>query len=141
MHECHLISDELREKILKAKSIAIWPIDPDPLSESYGMARYFQDQGWRLYPIHDRCERLLNEPCYRDLRLIPDDYDILLLFTPSDQLAEVVNFIFNAEYVPQIVWTHVGIFDEISYDRLVEAGISVVMDEDMCDMFRKWVDE
>jgi uncharacterized protein len=141
MHECHQISDELRGKILSAKSIAVWPIDTDPLSESFGMARYFQDMGWIVYPVHDRCERILNEPCYRDLRLIPDDYDILLLFTPSDQLPEVVNFIFNADYMPPIIWTHVGIFDQASYDRLVESGVHVVMDQDLCDLLREWGEE
>jgi predicted CoA-binding protein len=134
------ISDELRDIILKAGSIAIWPIDINTLSESFQTARYFQDQGLKIYPIHDRCERILEEMCYRDIRLIPDDYDILLLFVSSDQLPEVVNFIFNADYMPPVIWTHVGVFDQTSYDRLVEAGVQVVMDQDLMDMHKKWTD-
>ena len=135
------IPDELRARILKSDSITIWPIGENPLSDSYQTARYFQDQGWRLYPVHDRCQRILDEPCYREIRLIPDDYDILLLFTPSEQLADVINFVFNADYVPPIIWTHVGIFDQRSYDRLIESGIGVVMDQDLMDLHRKWVEE
>jgi len=134
------IPDELRARILKCNSIAIWPIDENPLSDSYQTARYFQDRGWKVYPVHERCERILDEPCFREIRLIPDDYDILLLFTPSEQLADVINFVFNADYVPPIIWTHVGIFDQISHDRLVEAGISVIMDQDLRELHRKWVE-
>lgn len=134
------IPDHVREHVRGAKSIAIWPIDDNPLSESYRIAHYFQDHGWRLYPMHDRCERLLEENCYRDIRLIPDDYDILLLFINPDDLPETVNAIFNADYMPPLVWTHSGIFDQQSRDRLIEADISVVMDKNLMDCHKAWVD-
>lgn len=132
---------DVKKKILSAKGIAIWPVDENPLSESFRTALYFQDMGLRVYPINDYCEKLGSEPCFRDLRLIPDDYDILLLFVQPANLPNAVNAIFNADYVPPVVWTHRGIFDQASFDRLNEAGIITVMDEDIVELFEKWIDE
>jgi predicted CoA-binding protein len=134
------IPDEVRDFVLCAGSLAVWPMDTNPLSEPYQISRYFQDQGWRLYFIHDRVERLLEENCYRDIRLIPDDYDILLLFMNPDELPEVVNAVFNADFIPRIVWTHSGIYDQDSRDRLTDEGIDVVMDKNLMEQHRKWVE-
>ncbi len=134
------ISDEIREHVLQSRSLAIWPLDENPLSESYRTAHYFQDQDWRLYPIHDHLDRLLEENCYRDIRLIPDDYDILLLFVDVDRLPEVVNAIFDADYIPPLIWAHTGIIDLAQLDRLTEAGVKVIMDRDLMDTHRAWID-
>jgi predicted CoA-binding protein len=135
------IPDSIREKVLSSGSMAIWPIDENPLSDSYQTARYFQDLGWRIYPVHDRCERILDEPCFRDIRLIPDDYDILLLFCAPDRLPETVNAIFNADFVPSMVWTHICICDQKSYDRLVDGGVDAVMGFDLREAHRRWSEE
>ena len=134
---CKSLPEELRAKILESRSVAIWPLDENPLSESYQQARYLQDQGFRIYPINDHAERILEERCLRDIRLIPYDYDILLLFVPSSKLPEVVNAIFQADYTPPVVWTHTGIYDQQSFDRLTDAGILTVMDEDFVAVYKK----
>ena len=141
MEKWREITDDLRGRVLAARSMAVWPIDENPLSESFQAARFFQDLGWRIYPVHDRCERILDENCYRDIRLIPDDYDILLLFTYPEQLPEVVNAIFNADFVPSIVWAHTGIFDQQSFDRLTNAGIIAIMDSDLKEVYRGFMEE
>ncbi|MFH1676253.1 MAG: CoA-binding protein [bacterium] len=135
------ISDSIKQKVLCAESIAIWPLDPNPLSEPYQIARYLQDRGFHLYPINDFEDKLLEEICYRDIRLIPDDYDILLLFTQSDSLPEVVNAIFNADYQPPLIWTHRGIHDQFSFDRLTEGGITTVMDSNLMEHYKEWTEE
>lgn len=132
------LSDEIRAKVMESRSLAIWSIDEAPLSESYQTGRYFQDQGWRLYPIHDRLDRILDENCCRDIRLIPDDYDILLLFIHADRLPEAVNAIFNAEFTPPVVWTHTGIIDLEQFDRLIDAGVMTVMDRNLMEVHRLW---
>jgi predicted CoA-binding protein len=135
------IPDELRRRILAARSIAIWPIDQNPLSDSAQTAQFFVDLGWVVYPIHDQCERVLDENCYRDIRLIPDDYDILLLFAYPEQLPDVVNAVFDADYQPPIVWSHTGIFDQQSFDRLTEAGILTIMDSNLMEVFKELLEE
>ncbi|HEX9745602.1 MAG TPA: CoA-binding protein [bacterium] len=133
-----VIPEKVKQIILDANSMAIWPMDEYPLSKPYEIASYFQDKGFRLYPIHDLEERILEEQCYRDIRLIPDDYDILLLFTQPDQLPETVNAIFNSNYIPPVVWTHVGIEDLESFDRMNEAGMNIVMGKDLMKRYREW---
>ncbi len=129
------IPDEILKKVLEAHSLAIWPVDSNPLHDSYQIARFFEEEGWIIYPIHEHEERILDFPCFRDIRLIPDDYDILLLFVHIDQLPVVVNEIFNADFIPPLVWMHEGITDLESRDRLNESGLMVVMDMDLRDFF------
>lgn len=135
------ISESAKETVLNAKSIAIWPMDDYPLSEAREIGTYFQDLGCRLYPIHDSQERILEERCYRDIRLIPDDYDILLLFTPVEMLPESINALFNADYIPPLVWTHTGIVDLESLERLREANVDVVMGMNLMEMHKRWSGE
>ena len=133
------IPDQIRDLVLNSKSLAVWPLDEYPLSEPYRIAAYFQDHGFKLYPIHEFEERILEEQCYRDIRLVPDDYDLLLLFVNPDSLPEVTNAIFNADYMPKLVWMHVGIEDLFSYDRLMEAQIRAVMGRNLMDCYREWI--
>jgi len=132
------IPDKIREHVLNSKKLAVWSMDPNPMSEPFQTGRYFQDQGWWLYPIHELEDRILGEQCFRDIRLIPDDYDILLLFCDIDRLPDVVNAIFNADYHPPLVWGHEGVIDLQSYDRLEEGGIMAVMDYDLRD-YHSWL--
>jgi predicted CoA-binding protein len=129
------IPDHIRDRVRSSTRIVIWPIDENPMSDSYQIGRYFQDEGWYLFPIHEFEDRILDVICYRDIRLIPEDYDILYVFCDPDRLPIVVNEIFNADYQPPLVWTHEGIIDLESRDRLTEAGIMNVMDFDLRDYF------
>jgi len=135
MRDFSEIPEDIKEKVLSAKSVAIWPISESPMSASYQIARFFDDSGWYIFPIHAHEEKLLDYPCYRDIRLIPEDYDILLLFMDVDQLPVVVNDIFNADFTPPIVWAHEGIVDLETMDRLIEGGIPVIMDCDLRDFY------
>ena len=134
------IPEPIRNAVMSARSIAIWPIDESPMSDSYQTARYFQDQGMVVFPIHDLMDRILETPVYRDIRLIPEDYDILLLFVQPDSLPEVVNAIFIADYIPPLIWAHEGIVDLGSIDRLSQAGVMVVMDRDLRLFHQFWRD-
>ena len=129
------IPDNIRDHVRKSSRIVIWPIDENPLLDSFQIGRFFQDEGWYLFPIHEYADRILDVICYRDIRLIPEDYDILYLFSDPDRLPMVVNEIFNADYTPPLVWTHEGIIDLESIDRLTDAGILNVMDFDLRDYF------
>jgi len=131
------IPDEICKLVRESKSLAIWPIEESPMVPSFQAGRYFQDHGWDVYPVHDTCERTLDVMCYRDIRLIPDDYDILYLFCDPDRLPIIVNEIFNADFIPPLVITHEGIIDLESLDRLTDGGVKIVMDIDLVDLY-KW---
>jgi len=141
MKDSQDIPSHIRARVLRSNSLTIWPIDENPVSDSFQIARFFQDQGWNLYPVHDTVDRILEVPVFRDIRLIPDDYDILLLFVLPNTLPEAVNAIFNADYVPPLVWAHKGIIDLASRDRLTEEGILTVMNRDLRECYVLWADQ
>jgi predicted CoA-binding protein len=138
MKNFEAIPEEIREITLKSKSLAIWSIDENPLSDSYQIARFFQDEGWAIYPVHDSCDRILEVLCYRDIRLIPDDYDVLYLFCDPESLPHILNHIFLADYQPKLIWTHTGIIDIDSRDRCFEGNIPVVMDTNLREFYEYW---
>ena len=131
------IPDEIIELIKSSKSLAIRPVEESPMAPSFQAGRYFQDRGWDIYPIHDYCERTMEVTCYRDIRLIPDDYDLMYLFCEPDRLPIIVNEIFNADYIPPLIITHEGIIDLDSRDRLTDGDVINLMDVDLVDLY-KW---
>lgn len=134
------IPENIRDQVLNAKRLAIWPMSENPMSDSYRIARFFESIGWYIFPIHDTEEKILDFICYRDIRLIPEDYDILLLFTHLDQLPIAVNEIFLSDYQPPLVWGNEGIIDLETIDRLIEGGIPNIMDCDLMDFYNWAID-
>ncbi|MCX6644771.1 MAG: CoA-binding protein [bacterium] len=129
------IPNRIRDQVLNSKSLAVWPMSQDPMSYSYQIGRFFEDEGWYIFPINNFMGKILTFQCYSDIRLIPEDYDILLLFMNVDRLPIVVNEIFKADYQPPLVWGHEGVIDLESRDRLNEGGIPNVLDCDLRDFY------
>jgi predicted CoA-binding protein len=75
--------------------------------------------------VNPLVERVLDRPCYPDLRSIPGGVEMVDVFRRSDAVAAIVD---DAIAIgARIVWTQLGVGDEVAAARAQAAGLTVVM--------------
>lgn len=115
------------ERILcTTKTIAVVGLSDKPDRESYEIASYLQQQGYRIIPVNPRITETLGERAYPDLRAVPERVDVVQIFRRSEDVPPVVE---DAIAIgAPVVWMQSGIVHEEAAARAESAGLVVVMD-------------
>jgi uncharacterized protein len=111
-------------------TIAVVGLSKDPSRASYGVARYLQEQGYRIVPVNpvyaDEPEGILGEHCYASLAEIPFPVDVVDVFRKTEDVMPV------AEQAVAIgakgLWQQLGIRNAAADEYARAAGLWSVMD-------------
>lgn len=119
-------ADETVCRILSGYSrIAIVGLSGKPWRDSYRVACYLLEQGYRVIPINPEVRDVLGLPSYPDLRSVPGTVEVVNVFRRLEHVPAVVNA--AIERGAGAVWTQYGLIDEESAERARQAGLLVVM--------------
>lgn len=116
----------ITELLDKARTIAVVGLSDKPHRDSYRVAAYLQDAGYRIIPVNPRCQSILGERCYPDLASIPDPVDIVDVFRRGEETPEVARAAVAAG--AGALWLQLGISNETTRQIAGEAGMPLVMD-------------
>jgi uncharacterized protein len=122
--------DESVQALLNARTIAVVGLDSREDRVAYRVARYLQDQGYRIIPVpfHEPAEEVLGEKAYPSLRDIPEKVDLVDVFVRSEQTDPVID---DAIAIGAgAIWLQVGIRNDEGLERAREAGI--IASQDHC---------
>jgi predicted CoA-binding protein len=125
-------SAQIQALLQRAHNIAVIGLSADPARPSYGVARWLQRYGYRIFPVTPNRSEILGEPAF-------DSLDALLKALPADQHIDIVDVFRRAEHVSAIVddclrlelpalWLQLGVVDEAAALRARAAGVFTVMD-------------
>lgn len=121
------LSDEQIKNVLRdAKTIAVVGLSDDPSRPSYGVAKYMQDQGYRVVPVSPKGGEILGEQAYPDLPSIPFPVDIVDVFRRSEAVGPHVDEAIQTG--AKMVWLQLGIRNDDAASKAHDAGIDVVQD-------------
>ena len=124
-----LTSDQdLTELLQGARTIALVGASDRPDRASYGVMKFLQDQGYRVFPVNPRItgEHVHGEYVWRELAQIGEPIDIVDIFMKSENVGPIVD---DAIAVgAKAVWMQLGVIDEAAAARAEAAGLKVVMD-------------
>ena len=111
-----------------ARTIAVVGCSPNPARPSNSIARYLIGAGYDVIPVNPRLGEVLGRRCYADLDAIPAGVavDIVDVFRRSEFVAEVAEAALRRGV--KLFWMQDGVADPDSADKLMAAGIPVVMD-------------
>jgi uncharacterized protein len=121
--------ETLRLALISSRNIAVVGLSDNPARPSFGVARYLQQQGYRVFPVNPNVGEVLGEPAYPDLISIPDAVDLVNIFRRSDKVAPTVDEAITKGV--QTIWMQIGVVDEAAAERARQAGITVIMDRCM----------
>ena len=130
---------QIKPVLQDARTIAVLGVSPKPGRDSYRVARYLKDEGYRILPVRPAQTEILGEKVYRSLDDIDVPVDVVDAFRSGEQImAHVVEVI---RLRPKVFWMQLGIENPEAAKMLTDAGIDVVMNRcikmDHEDLFKK----
>ena len=107
---------------------AVVGISSKPERDSYRVAEYLKDVGYRIVPVNPVIDEVLGERCHADLAAIPEDIEV-----------DIVDVFRRPEFVPEIidaaiergvaaVWLQLGVTHPEAEKKAADAGLTVVSD-------------
>ncbi|HBG31635.1 MAG TPA: CoA-binding protein [Gammaproteobacteria bacterium] len=119
-------STDLRRILTECRTIAVVGLSAKEHRASHQVARYLQQHGYRIIPVHPRFDSVLGERCYARLADIPHAVDLVNVFRRTEDMLPVAQ---EAVAIgARCLWQQLGIAN-IEADRLARAaGLDSVMD-------------
>lgn len=120
---------KIREILQKSKTVAVVGLSPNPERDSYEVAKYLQEAGYRIIPVNPRADEILGEKAYPDLASVPEKIDVVDIFRRPEHVPPVVDEAIKVG--ARSVWMQLGVVNEEAAKKAAEAGLDVVMDRCM----------
>ncbi len=118
----------MRALLERTRTIAVLGLKDGENEESWRVARYLQQHGYRIVPVNPKLERCLGERAFASLRDVDVAIDLIDVFRASAHVAAHADEMLALPQRPGGVWLQLGVRDDASAARLREAGITVVQD-------------
>lgn len=118
--------DQATIQLTNSKTIAVVGLSPRPERPSHYVAKYLQEQGYRVIPVNPQLDNVLGEKCYPNLKSIPESVDMVDVFRRSSLVGPIVDE--AIEIGAKYIWMQDGVIDEQAAERAESAGLGVVMD-------------
>jgi predicted CoA-binding protein len=118
--------DIIEEQLTNSKTIAVVGLSPRPERPSHYVAKYLQEQGYRIIPVNPLIDEELGEKSYPDLKSIPVPIDMVDIFRRSSEVMSIVEE--AIEVGAKYIWMQDGVINEEAAEKARAAGIPVVMD-------------
>lgn len=131
-----LTSDnDIRTLLEETRRIAILGIKPESRAAqpAFYVSKYVQDSGYEIVPVpvyYPDVTEILGKHVFRDLRLIPGDLDMVIVFRRTQDIGRHVDEII--EKSPRSVWFQLGITNDPAAEAFARAGIKVI--QNLCIM-------
>jgi predicted CoA-binding protein len=122
---------EIKEIFQDVKTIAVLGLSPDESKDSYRVAKYLQEHGFKIVPVYPKEETILGEKVYRSLAEIPFDVDMVNIFRKPDALDAIADASIAKGNI-KVFWAQKGIVNNAAAQKAKDAGMRVV--QNMCSM-------
>ncbi len=120
-------NDEIKEILTKYKTIAIVGISNKPDRDSYIVAEYLLNHGYKIIPVNPNIDTVLGLKAYPDILSVPDEIDIVDIFRRPEFVDEIVEQAIQKK--AKVVWMQLGVVNEKAAEKAKEAGLKVVMNK------------
>lgn len=122
-----MISDEIIKILKSSKNIAVVGCSRDPGKDSYIVAKFLKEAGFRIIPVNPFADEIMGIKSYKNLSEIKGRIDIVNIFRPSFEVLPIIEEAVSLK--PRMIWMQIGITSRKGYDIASKNGITVVMDK------------
>jgi uncharacterized protein len=116
----------IKQILSECRVIAVVGLSSNPSRPSYGVARYLQENGYRIIPVNPNETQVLGEQSYPTLADVPGKIDLVDIFRRAEEAGSHVDDAIRLK--AQAVWMQEGVIDHLAAQRALAAGLMVVMD-------------
>ncbi len=119
---------QITQILADSKTIAVVGLSPKPERDSNMVARYMQQQGYTVVPVHPGADEILGEKCFPDLASVQRKIDIVDVFRNSEAALGVVQEAVKLDPKPKAIWLQFGVVNDQAKALAEEHGIACFMD-------------
>ena len=130
--------EDVEEALRKYRIVAVVGLSRDPSKDSYRVAEYLKNHGFRIVPVNPFVNDVLGEKCYKSLlemhTEIQKTVEVIDIFRPAAEVPSIVDqaVTLRQSYgVPYVVWMQIGIVNEQAAGTARNAGLTVIMNRCM----------
>jgi predicted CoA-binding protein len=109
---------------MSEQTIAILGASTDRSKYGNIAVRAYVDQGWTVYPVNPRADRIEDLKCYPSIRDVPDGLERVSVYLPPQVLLGVLDDI--AAKSPAEVWLNPGTESDDVLARAEQLGLNVI---------------
>ena len=121
-----MTANPIQHSLAHCRTIAVVGLSPKPHRDSYRVAKYMQDNGFRIVPINPNAPEVLGEKAYASLTE-----------AAQHERIDMVNCFRNSEDIPPIaaeaiaigaksLWLQIGVVNDAAAQQATDAGLVVV---------------
>ncbi len=114
----------MRDLLTTSRTIAVVGHSDKPQRDSYRIAQYLREVGYRVYAVNPTLETIDGERVYPDLQSLPEPIDIVDVFRRSIFLPDIVEAAIAIR--ARAVWGQLGVSHTQAEARARAAGLIVV---------------
>ena len=114
-------------EFLGSKTLAVVGVSAKRRGFGYMVYHDLKGKGYTVYPVNPNTNAIDGDPCYPDVRLLPEKVDGIVLVIPPEQTEQVVAE--AAEAGIRRLWMQQGAESDAAIRFCEEHGISVVHSE------------
>ncbi|MEM3403102.1 MAG: CoA-binding protein [Nitrososphaeria archaeon] len=125
---------ELEKVLVESKVVAVVGLSRSPEKDSYIVAKYLSEKGYRIISINPNAEEVSDWVTYPSLLAVPEynlkDIDIINVFRPGEELPEIARQACELKRKygkPNYLWMQIGISNLEAAKIARECGIDIVM--------------
>ena len=116
----------VRELLEDSEVWAVVGLGLNPTRDAYGVAKFLQQHGKRVIPVHPSAATVHGEQGYRTLAEVPVPVDVVDCFVNSGRVGPIVDD--AIEISALAVWMQLGVVDMAAAARAEAAGLLVGVD-------------
>ena len=128
-------SDQIKDILEKARTIAIVGLSSNPDRPSHGVAKFLKEKGYKIIPVNPGEDSILDEKAYPDLESLPETPDIVDVFRRPEHAPEIVENAVKSD--ARIVWLQEGVISPEAFQIGRDKGLTMVMDRCMAKEYRR----
>lgn len=118
--------NEIEKTFKSMRNIAIVGLSPDENKPSHKVAKFLQEQGFKIYPIYPEEDKILGRKVYRSLNEIADSIDTVVMFRKSEFAEILIKDVILKK--AKNFWLQLGIKNENAKKISKQNGINFVQD-------------
>lgn len=116
----------LRRILAENHVIAVVGLSANWYRPSYFAAKYMLEHGYRIIPVNPQYGEILGQKCYRSLRDVPDNVDIVDCFRKTDEIMPLCDEAIAIG--ARVLWQQIGVRNEAAAAKARAAGLDAVLD-------------
>lgn len=120
-------SDAELRAILGLDTIAVVGCSSTPGKDAHEIPRYMDEHSYDVVPVNPYADEILGREAYDSLSEVPEGVDIVDVFRPSEEVSEIADEVLARDDVA-VVWTQLGIRDDVAARRIEDSDRQVVQD-------------